>query len=287
MRTSRAELLSRLVSDTSEWAAPARKEAARAIPQILDRRFLPLLIPLLHDPRGEVAEEAMRAVRARGGSEFLFVPTLVSLLRHRRLKSSAREVLIGYGEEVVDTLEHFLRDPEEDLWVRRHIPATLARIPAQRSMNVLLAALEESDGFLRYKVVAAIEKLRREVPQLELKREPIEALLLGESLRFLNYLSLRYNLFSRAGLPTTALLARSLEEKLSRTLDRIYRLLGLLHPWKDIASARRAIERGDARSRASALEYLDNILSGPIRKRIMLMLEDMPLDEKVRRGTCS
>jgi CRP-like cAMP-binding protein len=67
-------------------------------------------------------------------------------------------------------------------------------------------------------------------------------------------------------------------------MDRVYRLLGLIYPWKDVSAARYAIERGEARSRSSALEYLDNILTGNVRKRIMPMLDDMPLDEKVRRG---
>ena len=45
-----------------------------------------------------------------------------------------------------------MRDKDEDVWVRRHIPATLAMIPAQKSVDVLVGALEEEDGFLRYKV---------------------------------------------------------------------------------------------------------------------------------------
>ena len=36
--------------------------------------------------------------------------------------------------------------------------------------------------------------------------------------------------------------------------------------------------------RANSLEYLDNILSGQLRQRVMPVLEDLPLDEKVRRG---
>ena len=71
-------------------------------------------------------------------------------------------MLVGYGEPVVDALAHFMRDPDEDIWVRRHIPATLAQIPGQKTVDVLTAALAEPDGFLRYKVVSALERLRRE-----------------------------------------------------------------------------------------------------------------------------
>ena len=70
-------------------------------------------------------------------------------------------MLVGYGEPVVDALAHFMRDPDEDVWVRRHIPATLALIPGQKTVDVLTAALADRDGFLRYKAVSALERLRR------------------------------------------------------------------------------------------------------------------------------
>ena len=151
-------------------------------------------------------------------------------------------------------------------------------------MDVLIAGLGEPDGFLRYKVLAAIEKLRREHPDLTFETEPIEKLALKEGRGYFNWLSLHHNLFVRAGLPTDSVLALTLDQKLGRSLDRVYRLLGILYPWKDITAARWAIEHGDARSRSGAFEYLDNILASHLRSRLMPVLEEMPLDEKVRRG---
>jgi len=82
---------------------------------------------------------------------------------------------------VVSTI---IRDPEEQMWVRRHIPATLAHIPSQRSIEILIGALQEKDGFLRYKAVTALEKLRREHPELSVDRGPVEELALKEALRY-------------------------------------------------------------------------------------------------------
>ena len=272
------------IADTSNETRDARRDVAAAIRQAADPRFKRLLIPLLYDPTPEVADAAMESVRASGAGDFVFVPTLIALLRHRRLKGQARAVLVSYGEPVIDVLAHFMRDPEEDIWVRRHIPATLALISTQKSADVLAAALNEPDGFLRYKVVAALERLRRDNGQLTFPRETIEGLALAEGRQYFNYLSLRYNLFGRQALPADSVLARALDQKLERIVDRIFRLLGLTYPWKDISAARWTLQHADQRTRASALEYLDNILSGPLRKQIMPVLEDMPLDEKVRRG---
>jgi hypothetical protein len=163
--------------------------------------------------------------------------------------------------------------------VRRHIPGTLARIPAQASMDALVAVLSDPDGFLRFKAVAAIGALRRRHPELTFAPAAVETLIHRETARYFTYLSLRANIRD-----ADSLIVRALTDKLARTLDRIYNQLGLLYPWKDIAAARRTIESGDAHARASAVEYLDTLLAGPLRKRVMPILEDMPEVDRIRHA---
>ena len=278
-----ATLLER-ASDSREDARRSRRDVAIATRQITNPRFRRLLIPLLYDPSPEVADEAMESVGAASTDDFVFVPTLVALLRDRRLKPRARSVLVGYGPPVIDALAHFMRDKDEDVWVRRHIPATLALIPDQKAVDALVGALEEEDGFLRYKAIAALARLRRENDQLVLPKEKIETLIHKEARKYFEYLSLHANLFGKDKLTGDSLLKRALEEKMSRMMNRVYLLLSLIYPWKDIAAARWTLEHGVGRAKASASEYLDNILSGPLRKQVMPMLEDMPREEKVRRA---
>ena len=158
--------LAKVVVDTRDAAVASRKDAAAALGQIPDPRFHHLVVPLLYDSNLEVAEEALRTVQRLGASDYLFVPTLVALLRNRKLKSGARDVLVGYGEGVVDALAHFLKSPEEDIWVRRHLPATIALIPCQKAMDSLVGALEDPDGFLRYKALSAVGRLHLDRPEL-------------------------------------------------------------------------------------------------------------------------
>jgi ATP/ADP translocase/HEAT repeat protein len=276
--------LRRLASEPGPGGAETRRELAAAIRQFGGAHVHQLLAPLVGDPDAAVAGEALRSLQAVGTYDALFVPPLVALLRDRRHKAAAREILVGYGEQVIDTLAYFLRDRDEDIWVRRHIPATLARIPVQASMDALLGALGDDDGFLRYKTLAAIERLRRDRPELAVAREPIAGLALREATRALTCLSLRYNLVERAGRPADALIVRALGDKITRQTDRIFRLLGLIYSSTDITAARWALERGDARTRARALEFLDNTLTGPLRKRLLPVMDDAPMEEKVRKA---
>jgi AAA family ATP:ADP antiporter len=275
--------LQRLIADTRESAAPGRREAARALGGMLHARFHHMLVSLMFDSDLSVAREAIRSAGRIGPDGILFVAPLVTLLRHRLLKNEARAVLVSHGEPVIEALAHFLRDQDEDIWVRRHLPATMARIPSQQTLDVLLDTLSDADGFLRYKAIVAIETLHREHPELVIRREPVEALALGESLRYFNALTLHANLVQAAFAHDT-LIVRALEEKQRRTRERVFRLLGLLYSNADISAAWVALEHGDVRRRAGASEYLDNVLSGPLRKRVLLMVEDMPADERVRKA---
>jgi hypothetical protein len=96
--------------------------------------------------------------------------------------------------------------------------------------------------------------LSRANPELTFRPERLEALALKECRAYFTGLTLYHNLFVRAGLPTSSMLAMTLDQKMHRTVDRVYRVLGLLYPWKDIAAARWAIDRGDARAQSSAFE---------------------------------
>ena len=276
--------LARLVDDTRAAAAAGRRDAAAALGRVHSPRVRPLLVQLVHDTDVTVAAEAIAAVRAREDRDALFLPALVSRLGHRLLKASARETIVSYGDDAVGFLAHTLADPDEQLWVRRHVPATLAHIPTQRSMNALVEAADSPDGFLRYKSISAISTLRRDHAELSVPGQAIERLLMHETARYYKYLTLHFNLVGSDPVAEQSLLVGALNDKLGRTLDRVYGLLGLLYPWKDIAAARYSLERGDARRRAAALEYLDNTLTGLVRRRVMLILDDAPLADKVRQA---
>jgi AAA family ATP:ADP antiporter len=271
----------RIISDTRSAGVRRRGEAAKALGHIVNPRFRPLLVPLLHDADINVVKGAIRSARRLGASDGLFVPALLSLLGHRAFKAQAREALVGYGETIVPLLAYSLADKQEQLWIRRHIPMTLALIGTPQAMDALVAALNEDDGFLRYKAIMAIEKLRRDNPSIACPRQTLEAVVVRETSRYYNSLTLQSNLMRHVLDGADSLLGKALEDKLRRSVDRVYRLLGLLYQVDDVAAARFTIEQGERRRRAAAVEYLDNLLGGVVRKRVMPMLDDTPLAEKV------
>jgi len=274
-------VLDRLAGDARETGTEGRRLVAAALGPIEGPRFRSRLVPLMFDPDPAVAREAICSAGHGGGPEDLLVAPLVSLLRQQSLHDAPRDVLVGRGEGVVPALGHFLADEGEDVEVRRRIPATLARIPSPRSVDLLLASLKEEDEVLRDRALAGLSSLRRERPDLSFARGPVEEVLLAEARQALRCVSLRFNLLADDG--RGSLLDRALEERQERSVDRVYRLLGLVYPWRDVAVARRGME-GDARAHARAAEYLDNVLAGHLRRWLMPLLEEAPLEEKAGKA---
>ena len=275
--------LADVASDTRDDAREARRAVAAAVGQRADPRFRRLLLPLLYDPAPEVADAAMDGVHA-AATDVIFVPTLIALLRHRRLKSRARAALIRYGEPVVDVLGHFMRDPDEDLWVRRHIPATLAQLPSQKSVDVLVGALDERDGFLRYKAIAALERLRREHPELAVPTIGSKCLRSRKAART-STICRSTTTCSGTGGSRWILSSRMrssrrwIAPKTAFTGCSRWCIHGATPPRP--AGRWSTVTRAAARTRRSTL---DNLLTGRLRKGLMPLLEDVPRDERIRRG---
>jgi CRP-like cAMP-binding protein/HEAT repeat protein len=278
------ETLRKFSTDAREPAAESRLQVARALGDVTNPAFRSMLVPLMYDANLDVAKAAIESAGTLGAGDFLFVPPLVSLLRNRRLKSAARAVLVGYGEPVIAPLAYFMSDREEDVWIRRHVPSSLALLPFPASINALTGALDETDGFLRFKAAMALDRLHRDHPALAIDRQIISRHVNSEAGRAFSALTLHHNLFVAGGLDKQCLLARALMEKHARALNRTFNLLGLITSQSDVAAVRSALRDPDVRVRSRGIEFLDNLLEGEVRKRVMVLVDEMPAEERIRKG---
>jgi HEAT repeat protein/CRP-like cAMP-binding protein len=278
------ETLRKFSSDAREPGAEWRLQVARALGDVKNPSFRPMLVPLMYDANLEVAKAAIQSAGTLGAGDFLFVAPLVSLLRNRRLKSAARAVLVGYGEAVIAPLAYFMADRDEDVWVRRHVPSTLALLPFPSSIDALTIALDDPDGFVRFKATMALDRLRRDNPAIAIDSKIVSKHVTIEAGRAFNAQTLHYNLFVAGALDTNCLLARALSEKQARAMNRTFNLLGLIHSQSDVSAVRQALKDADVRVRSRAIEFIDNLLQGDVRKRVMLLLDEMPIEERIRKG---
>ncbi|MDQ3605094.1 MAG: cyclic nucleotide-binding domain-containing protein, partial [Gemmatimonadota bacterium] len=181
------------------------------------------------------------------------------------------------GPRVVGALADRLLDQRADPVVRRYIPAVLAGMPAQATVDVLLRSLEapETDELLDYRILKALNKLRARHPELEFDRAAVLSLVGGELDAAASYTSARAALGrstnEKAG---AALLATALREAWSERRERVFRWLGLLYPPDAMYRCYLAVLGGETVARANALEWLEETVGYTLFHRLAPVLQE-------------
>jgi AAA family ATP:ADP antiporter len=251
-----------------------------------DPELFECLSDLLDDEDLEVVKEAIVSAGLTGSEGF--IPALIGHLTNHRVRKYAREALAAYGENIVDTLGRQLADSGLERRIRMAVPRVLALIGAQRSVDLLVDHLDQKDLALRYEVIRALNKLRTDFPLLKFPAAPIERLVQQETDTYLKTLVIlggEQELVSSTGTSADGtlsddetgrvrrLLVRTLRDRLDRGLERIFRLLGLNYPARDIYNAYQVVTSGKSALRAHAIEFLDNILDPRLKRAVLPIVE--------------
>jgi ATP:ADP antiporter, AAA family len=233
------------------------------------------LCRFLEDPDPRPAAAACHAAAALKHRACLF--PLVHVLGNPRLRADAIPALAAFGPQICGTLADILLDETVEMRVRRQIPRVLKNIPDQRSVETLLAAVGHPDLTIRAAVLKALNHLREAAPQLKFDHQSVTDQILAEARHYyeLNAALEPFREYPESRRKAARLLALTIEERLRATLERLFRLLGLRYPPKEIYSAYRAVSRSRHEEATAALEFLDNTLERSI-KRILLPLLDAP-----------
>ena len=265
---------------TPEWireraASPDVRNRVLAATAIRIRRDedVTVLQQLIMDPSPEVAKAACETA-AELQNRALLEP-LLQRLAGPKVRGAAVEALASFGERIVGTLGDVLLDDTMPVQVRRMIPRVLQRIPHQRSVDILFEALNETDLSVRTSALRALNKLRESHPNLNYGRESVQRQILAEA-RYYYELSAALAAFrDRENGTASRLLAETLQERLHSTLDRLFRLLGLRYPPREIYAAYLALYRHDSKEQATAaLEFLDNVLEREVKRIVLPLLDD-------------
>ncbi|MGO8735746.1 MAG: Npt1/Npt2 family nucleotide transporter [Terriglobia bacterium] len=248
---------------------PAWVEVAEALGDIPHVEAVDLHLRLLQHPDPAVKKTAIRSAGRAGHREL--VSFLIPLLSDARWSPEVRLCLREYGTRIIGTLADRLRDPAEDIHVRRSIPLVLAYYPQQESVDVLLDGLFDYDGLLRYRTIRSLGKLRMLDPNLQFDREKVGLRLREESENTIWHRQALAVLYPKGG--SNDLLEKLLRDKISRGKDRVFRLLALLLPPTTAISALLVMAEDDRVKRAAVAEFLDDVLPGSLRDMVLPVIE--------------
>ncbi|MGE5127288.1 MAG: HEAT repeat domain-containing protein, partial [Betaproteobacteria bacterium] len=282
VRAALVAVLARLAGERAEAARPlfalmvdepgaagrrTRLEAAR----LAERIALPFdddLRRLLQDEDDEVARTAMRAAVRQGADRF--VDALAGRLATPSLAEAAGEALAAAGKAALDPLAKLLADPRAEPATRRAAAGVLAQVGGPAAVDALAELLLDGDAALRLRVLCALGSLQERHGALALEPLALEAALGAEILG--HYRS--YQVLATIGSdgerqPIAAALRVAMREE----LERIFRLLELMHPQRDFRSSWVALQSGDRVIADQALDLLETLLK-PGLKSLLVPLVD-------------
>lgn len=242
----------------------------------------PALRPQLHRLMEDADPEVVRQTILTAGelADPAYLPWLVEKLADRQQRRTAQQALAACGKEVLPRLGTWLMDGRVELSRRRQLARAIGEITCQESVELLLARLEDAPPALHYPLLKSLSKLRARDPQLHF--DPLRIGLLLEAALATHYELLQLGQLCRS--EVGSLLEQALREKQEQNLKRIFRLLGLRYPPRDMYHAYLGLVHRQPGKRASALEFLENLLDRRLRQRLVPLLEAATPEQAISHG---
>ena len=201
------------------------------------------------------------------------VPWLLERLRDWRYRRAARVALAGYGAAVLPEMRSQLKDEQLDVLTRSRASRVVADIPEQASVDLLVECLDVAGPQLQYRLIKSLSKLRSARPDLDFDDPRLDAALRETAESYCSLFQVLRQLESDPSTAGARLLVKAMREKQMVNLERIFRFLGLTHPAQDMYNAYLGYVSGEPRTRASALEFLDNVLSRELQELLVPLLD--------------
>ena len=270
----------KLLDAVSRGDHAVQRAIAAALRVRPDPTLEPILLELLASDDQGVLTEAIRAASELGTPAL--VGPLIRLLARRAVRDEALTALAGFGPLALEGLSGALGASELPHSVRRHVPQAIALVGAARAPEILLRHLEqEPDGLIRFKVLRALGRWRKEQPGFPLDVSLLQGALGHAVSTGFRLMGWRHDLSSAAradaalGTELHQVLVALLRNKQDHALERVFRLLNLQSGSEEFQRIYRGLHSQHARSRAGSRELLQHMVLPPVRKPLMTLVDDL------------
>lgn len=243
--------------------------------------FFQPVLALMRDASPRVQNAAIAAAGAMCAPEL--IPALVYRLGKRETARAAASALACYGEPVVEILGKVLAQDREMQMLRTQVPRILERIGTSRCLEVLMQNLSVRDPSTRRETARSAARLRDRL-HATVDNKRVRALIDEEIREHYQNLAALADMHAMEGDSGSSLLRDAIEELLTGSLDRIFRLLSIVYPRKTIELIFGNLASTLVTTRANAIEVLDNLLDSEEKKRLLPLLEDHGHESVVRHG---
>jgi len=235
---------------------------------------------LLNDEHKTVVKKALKSISEQKIDRL--IPDLIQKLNDKSYTVEIRKTLGSYGTEYLTLFKAKFFETELDNDIRKQIPGIFYYQPGEQSVANLMDMLEVDEPDLRYHVIKTLSRLKRKYTGLEMNPESIRKCIKQESNNFFELMAVK--VIQPKNHPNRILL-RALTEKMDQTVERIFRLLGLIYDQKDMYSSYLAYNSISRDKKAASIEFLENVLTSDDLTYVFPVVDNMDDMKKMRKGS--
>lgn len=234
------------------------------------------LVDLLKDNDFQVRVAAIKAARIRYNKEVL--NTIISNLKNPLYANYAMNTLVLIGESTLGLLDSAFYRTEQSLTAMIKLVQVMGRIGGKRAIEQLWNKIDYPDKIIVSHVLLSLGQcnFKANISQITRIKFAIEA----------DIANIAYNLGSidlLSGDREYEVIYESLKEEVQNNIDHIYMLLGMLYDHQSIQLVKENIDSKTNEGLTYGLELLDVFLSEDLKQKILPVLDDISISEKVRR----
>jgi AAA family ATP:ADP antiporter len=253
-------------------------------------QYYPVIMESLESKDDELKKAAI--IAAGISMRPMFINTLLRLLPHKKMRPLAIEALNTYGPGILPILVSQVKNRTVSLDICRFVPLAIKSFMSKEAVHSLFQLFDDVDLSIRLEVVRALSDIRKERPTLRFNRFKIVAKIFDECKLYHQTLSamhtqiiISYRNRKKSGATVDseerdarASLLELLERRLDSGLERIFKLLGLKYVQEDVQNAYLGLLSPKEESRNKAIEFLDNLLTGNLKQKLLPIIEEATMD---------
>ena len=260
-------------------------------------RFYPFVTKHMKNYSDEAIVRTAIEAAGMSISEF-FVSDLISFLSQKTYREITITALKNYGVKMISELTIAVKERMNSLEACRFVPMTIKSFDSQLAVDALFQLLNDTDLNIRLEVIRALSDLRKTRPELKFNKYRVVDLIFEEcklyhltvsAMHSQIIISYRNRKKSHKEITLKERDARMsllelLERRLDAGLERIFRLLGLKYQVKDVEMAYNGLLSDKQETRTNAIEFLDNLLTGNLKRTLLPIIEESVLDISSEEG---
>lgn len=249
--------------------------AAKLLRKLVSQKTIFILLELLRDADPTVRFEALLTARKTRRMEAW--PVLIEMLASPLYGHHAAAALKGAGDRVLTTLEAaFHKSGQSDL-VMLKIVQIIGQIGGDQALQLLWRKADYPDKRIVKQILYSLRYINYRAQGREVR--DVMGLLETEISKTM------WNLAALEELPRNPefrFLREALKEEISQNYDQITMLLSILYDPQSVELVRENIESGDPDNIAFAIELLDLFVDPELKPKLLPLLDDSPIEDKLR-----